>query len=144
MASLTAQTLSACKTDGECRPRSTVRVPGTAVTQPLWLQGMPWKCTQEHNFPSQAVSRVSQRVLQDLGEWSVRALSLDNAIMHWALMPSYLANHLSHPIHKPATTSRRNNCLSPRIRSFRVKLQLALIWCAVSKALGPPSPSFLA
>lgn len=82
MASLTTQTLSACKPDSEGRPRSMMRVSGAAVTQPLRLQGMPWRCTQEHNFPSQEVSRVSQRVLQDLGEWSVRALSLDNAIMH--------------------------------------------------------------
>lgn len=121
-------------------PGPGLRISGAAVTQPLQLQGMPWRCTQEHNFTSQVVSRVSQRVLQDLGEWSVRALSLDNAITHWALMPSYLANHLSQPIHKPVTTSCRNNCLSPRIRSFRVKLQLALTWCALSKPLGLPLP----
>lgn len=41
MPPLPAQPLSVCKPDGEHRPGCSTRVPGTAVTQPLQLQGTP-------------------------------------------------------------------------------------------------------
>lgn len=56
-------------------------------------------------LPSQGVFSTPQRVLQDVGGSTVRAVSLDDtfssAARHWALRSSYHANYLNHPICKP-------------------------------------------